>query len=228
MTTTPSYRARSQYVGRTARHYDADRQRTWYDRWKWHREHAAVSRALQDLAPVGALLDLPTGTGRFLLQFGDFSATVVGADISLAMLGLARHRLLEASRDAARVRLVSAEAERLPFAEGAFDLVVSIRLFQHLPPPVIVPILRELVRVTRRGVLLQAPLRQPWSRALRYYARGSAPVPRTSALPIDRSRYFPTTRKQFESLLAEHGLRLRSLRSVTWSGGQLRLTHVDR
>lgn len=224
------YRARGQYFGEVARSYDAVRQRSLYDRWKWRREHAAVARALAALAPVGPVLDLPTGTGRYLAQLarrGPAAATV-GADISPQMLALARRRSGDAP-PGSRIALLAAEAEHLPFADGTFDLVLSIRFFQHLPPGAVGPILAELQRVSRRGVLLQAPLAQRLSPAVRALSRllhrvtgGRLGSPVRQA----RSRFFPASRGELDRLLAERGLRVHSSRVVTWRGGQLRLLHV--
>ena len=231
-TTSPPdrYHARGQYFGDVARGYDAARQRSVYDRWKWRREHAAVARALAAISPVGRILDLPTGTGRFLGQLAARASNglTVGADISPDMLGLA-HQRLGALSAVAIPALVAAEAERLPFGDGSFDIVVSIRFFQHLPVNTVAPLLRELCRVSQRGVLVQVPLSHALSPAVRGASRllhrltGShigSPVRQVS------SRYFPCRRHQLDSLLRDLGLRVHSARAVTWWAGQLRLVHV--
>lgn len=236
---TPDYKARGQYFGDTAHGYDARRQRSAYDRWKWRREHAAVGRALAELAPVAGVLDLPTGTGRFLGQLAaratppGVAAQTVGADISLDMLDLSRCRIAEddLSSHGGPISLLAAEAERLPFADGAFDLVVSIRFFQHLPPAAVGPILAELHRVSRRGVLVQAPLAQDLSPAVRATSRllhRFSGGRLGSLVRQDTRRFFPTSRADLNGMLADLGLRVHSSRVVTWRGGQLRLIHVHR
>lgn len=226
------YRARNQYVGDVALHYDEIRQRTLYDRWKWRREHAAVGRALADLGPVESVLDLPTGTGRFLRQLGARApgARTVGADISLGMLAIASRHLTGEHASTSPSTLVGAEAERLPFADGTFDLVLSIRFFQHLPVGAVGPILAELCRVSRRGVVLQVPLAQRLSPIVRPVARWLLRTASGGRLgfPVarERTRFFPASPNDFEALLAGLGLRVHSYRAVTWRGGQLRLVHV--
>jgi SAM-dependent methyltransferase len=225
-TDAPAYRARGQYQGKTAADYDADRQRTRYDRFKWGREQERLVATLRRLAPRGRILDVPTGTGRLLDAIGSVASEVVGADISLDMLGLAA--------DGRRpVPLLASEAERLPFPDDSFDLVVSIRFFQHLPESSIIPILTEMLRVSRQGALIQAPVSKPTSTAIKTVVdaarfalhRGSGPrPPLRAARPAHR--YFPLPVSEFEALLGRSGMALASSEYVTWPGAQLTLMHV--
>jgi SAM-dependent methyltransferase len=85
--------------------------------------HNAVMDAEQRaMAPIieaarpGTALDVGTGTGRYLPLIAAAGARrVVGADLSMAMLG----------RRQADASVVCADACRLPFADARFDLVVS-------------------------------------------------------------------------------------------------------
>ena len=94
-----------------------------YDsRWAAYVE-ASVRETLSrlDLASTGALLDIGCGTGALLGAVAAASPGVAltGADPSPEMLAVARQRL------GAAATLECAPAERLPFADGAFDIVVS-------------------------------------------------------------------------------------------------------
>jgi SAM-dependent methyltransferase len=91
-------------------------------------EHlAALAAAVSRLeAPPAAALDLGTGTGAGALwlarQFPE--ARVTGLDISEAMIEQARAKLhAELSR---RVEFLVGDADRLPFADGSFELVAQI------------------------------------------------------------------------------------------------------
>ena len=56
--------------------------------------------------------------------------------------------------------LAAAEARRLPFADGALDLVVSNSLLHHVPDPT--PVLDEIARVVHpAGSVLLRDLRRP-------------------------------------------------------------------
>jgi len=75
------------------------------------------------------LLDVGAGTGTLLaaLRATYPDALAVGADLALGMCHTASNRLAGAG-----VQLVNADAERLPFADGSFDLVLSSSTFQWL------------------------------------------------------------------------------------------------
>ena len=102
------------------------------------------------------ILDLGCGTGesvRHLSQFG----RVVAVDLSDLALGFCRHKKLTG--------LVQADAVRLPFADGSFDLVCGLDILEHLDDEQAA--LAEIRRVCRPGgqILLTVPaLPMLWSR----------------------------------------------------------------
>ena len=89
----------------------------------------AVLRALQ-ADPPARILDIGCGTGRLTLrltrEFAD--RHVVGCDFSRGMLAQARARSLS-------LALARGDAQRLPFADGSFDAVVSTEAFHWFPDP---------------------------------------------------------------------------------------------
>jgi malonyl-CoA O-methyltransferase len=92
-----------------------------------------------------AVLDLGCGTGRHALWLAAEGATVTGVDFSAGMLDAARRK-----PGAARVRFVVHDLDRpLPFEDGAFDLVVSGLVLEHLRDPGL--FFREVRRVLRPG-----------------------------------------------------------------------------
>ncbi len=76
------------------------------------------------------VLDIGAGTGMLLRELAGLypHADLVGLDLALGMCQAARANLDEASS----VRLLTGDAERLPFSDRAFDLVVSTSTFQWL------------------------------------------------------------------------------------------------
>jgi demethylmenaquinone methyltransferase/2-methoxy-6-polyprenyl-1,4-benzoquinol methylase len=112
---------------------------------RWHR--FLVDRI--DVEPDDHVLDVCTGTGavaeRLVLAR---RCRVTGLDQSEAMLAVARARLEEAGV-AQRVALVQGEAERLPFADGAFDALTVTYLLRYVDDPAAT--LSELARVVRPG-----------------------------------------------------------------------------
>ena len=96
---------------------------------------------------TGRILDAGVGTGRNM-PFYPRTATVVGLDLSAAMLARARRRREAA---AAPVLLLQADATRLGIANGACDAAVASFLFCVLPDELQLPALAELRRVVKQG-----------------------------------------------------------------------------
>ena len=105
--------------------------------------------ALVSAAPVGPsdrVLDVATGTGLVAAALvRRHGCHVVGVDQSAEMLARARARLAGDPR----VELRVGEAERLPFADGAFDAVTFTYLLRYVDD--VPATLRELARVVRPG-----------------------------------------------------------------------------
>ena len=70
--------------------------------------------------PGRRVLDVGTGSGPVALAAAEAGADVVGVDVSPELLDVAR-----ATRPGAAVEWVFADAQRLPFADGEFDAVLS-------------------------------------------------------------------------------------------------------
>lgn len=111
------------------------------DLGRLYREAEAIG-ALPDGA---AVLDVPCGGGVALrgVRPGQ-DVRYVAADIAPAMLERTRR---EAERRGVGVELTEADASALPFADAAFDLVVSFTGLHCFPDPE--RAVRELARVTR-------------------------------------------------------------------------------
>lgn len=99
-----------------------------------------------------ALLDVACGTGRFLGQLAQaFPALpMTGIDLSAAYLEEAARHL----RGRRTIRLLQANAERLPFADQSQDIVTCIYLFHELPQDVRRLVAAEMGRVLKPGGLL--------------------------------------------------------------------------
>ena len=103
--------------------------------------------------PEASILDVGGGHGQLTLPLCREGRTVttLGSDESC------RHRVREAV-EAGRCRFVTGNVIELPFADGAFDLVLCFRLLTHCERwPELV---RELCRVARRGVIADYPTSQ--------------------------------------------------------------------
>jgi ubiquinone/menaquinone biosynthesis C-methylase UbiE len=95
----------------------------------------------------GHILDAGVGTGRNF-PFYPPSATVLGIDISPAMLNRAERRRSSAN---AAVELRQMDVASLDLPEASFDAAVATFLFCVLPEELQLPALRELGRVVKPG-----------------------------------------------------------------------------
>jgi ubiquinone/menaquinone biosynthesis C-methylase UbiE len=151
-----AYRARLAYqdpeVGET---YEADRFTSLTGHYRLWREKRAVEKVLRALPSGSRVLDCPCGTGRWWPALAQRGATIVGADLSPAMLDHARIR---ARHSGQAIALHEADAEALPFADASFDAVFSYALTKHLPRLAQYRVLAEFGRVARSTVLCSVPV----------------------------------------------------------------------
>jgi SAM-dependent methyltransferase len=111
------------------------------------RATAFAIEPLLDAAGVRAgdrVLDVGCGLGTLSAAAAARGATVVGADLAAGMLAEARRRHPE-------VEFVLADAEALPFPDGAFDVALGAFIVNHLPHPERAA--AELARVAGRVAL---------------------------------------------------------------------------
>ncbi len=103
---------------------------------------------LLDLNDDEYLLDLGSGTGSFLLvaKKKHPKTKMAGIDIDPKVLELARKKFQKERVD---VELIEASANKLPFKDKTFDVVVSSLIFHHLPTEVKKEVLKEVYRVLK-------------------------------------------------------------------------------
>jgi len=100
--------------------------------------------------PLGALLDVGTGTGRMAELFAPDAAHVTAFDKSPEMLRIARARLQ--ALPAEQHDLVQGDFTALPFAPDSFDTVLFHQVLHYAQAPEAV--LAEAARVARPGARL--------------------------------------------------------------------------
>jgi ubiquinone/menaquinone biosynthesis C-methylase UbiE len=118
-----------------------------YDPFLWLGERTGVRALRKELLAQarGCTVDIGSGTGLNLPHYPD------GLDLVLAEPDAAMHAHLEKRfrRTGRPARLIDAPAEKLPFADGSVDTVVSTFVLCTVDDPDLA--LQEIVRVLRPG-----------------------------------------------------------------------------
>ncbi|MBI5345149.1 MAG: class I SAM-dependent methyltransferase [Deltaproteobacteria bacterium] len=103
-------------------------------------------------------LDAGCGTGIYTIELLRRGALATGADNSEAMLSAARAKAL---REGLKMEFITADAARLPFPDGHFDIVISIGMLCFIKEGD--RALTEMHRVLKPGGRLVVGLLNRWS-----------------------------------------------------------------
>ena len=194
-----------------------------FDRWAGRYERSPLQRlifepvhrvmlevAASEVPDAAAILDVGCGTGRLLRAASEVfpNARLEGVDAAGEMVRQAQ-ALLPAD---SRIRVQQAVAERLPFADGSFDLVFSTMTFHHWADQ-------------RRGVAEVARVLRPEGRWLLadFVATGLMRYVRRAF----RLRRFPEMR-DLEPVLLSAQLGVASRRRVAGVGSQVPVLVIRR
>lgn len=96
---------------------------------------------------VNSVLDVGCGDGRLLRELPN-RLMAVGVDYAMNSLRRSVKNGIHAS------------ADRLPFADASFDLVLCCEMLEHLPDEMFQKTLRELERVARKHILISVPYKE--------------------------------------------------------------------
>ncbi len=138
-----------------AQSFDAD-QIAVHERATWNRCAAIYETTLvpftqlgyelavetQLVGPDKKILDIGCGPGVFTARYARAGAEVVGIDFSEQMIRIAKDQF-------PKIDFRVADAERLPFEDGSFDLIVGIHILHHLARPRVV--FEAVCRVAKPG-----------------------------------------------------------------------------
>ncbi len=186
--------------------------------WRWRTTRLVPP---QDSAPI---LDLCTGTGDLALAYDRAAAgrvPITGADFCHEMLLLAQQKTHQ-RQAASRIRYLEADAQRLPFADDAFQITTVAFGLRNVTDTD--RGLAEMVRVTQPGgrvAILEFSQPRHWlfGRLYRFYFRRLLPL---IGQAISRSKdkaycYLPASVLEFPDgeALAER-LRRQGLAEVRW------------
>src|SRR5688572_9173912 len=119
-----------------ARRYFEAHAATWDSIRSLHIADAEIERAIAGLLvdrPLGALLDIGTGTGRMLELFAPKAKSAIGIDRSSEMLRLARVKLEEAGIAGASLR--QGDMYALPLGDRSADSIILHQVLHYAQQP---------------------------------------------------------------------------------------------
>lgn len=204
-----SYPAKEQYSNKDiASEYDKERFSSIIGKIiDWREKHIilkAMGSSNHDFKC--GVLDIPCGTGRLSYFLSEQGYDLVAADISSEMLvqvklkekSLGRHQDID---------LVNADAECLPFSKDAFDIVVSLRLFGHLPPNIRKKVLGEFHRISKSRIVVAYYMQKSIQGLLRKQRRKKA-----------ETQWYPITRADLLEEIESVGLKIEGEWPLTFYG----------
>jgi ubiquinone/menaquinone biosynthesis C-methylase UbiE len=125
--------------------FDGDR-KCGYGGYKYDGRWKSVVKRMQEhykLVDNAAILDIGCAKGFMLHDFKELmpQATIAGIDVS--------QYAIDNAMESVKPYLKIASAEKLPYPDKSFDLVISINSIHNLPPERLKTALREIQRVCR-------------------------------------------------------------------------------
>ena len=128
--------------------------------------------------PGDRVLDIACGTGNVTIPLARRGAVVTGVDIAPNLLVQARER---AAAEGLTIRFDEGDAEALPYAAGAFDVVTTMFGAMFAPRPAMTA--SEMARVLRPGGLLAMGNWTPTGFMGQMFRVGASHVPPSPGIP---------------------------------------------
>lgn len=98
------------------------------------------------------ILDVACGTGRLLSEIIKLDKNIeyTGLDTSRVMFAELKKKANKMKKGS-KIKLVLADAEKMPFKDNSFDLVFTYHLLWHIPQENQKKVIKEMIRVTDKG-----------------------------------------------------------------------------
>lgn len=157
---------------------------TKWARFTMWRQRTLVEKLLKqcDLTASDRVLDIPCGTGLISKILLNNPASVIGSDISLEMMDLARG---QSGKDGFR-RLVQADITAPPFVKESFACVVVLALMHRLHEDLRRDVLLEVASLSSRFVIISYSVENRSQRMKQRILKTLRPshIPAPSSVPL--------------------------------------------
>lgn len=114
------------------------------------REQLCIANALAKCRPH-TVFDIPCGTGKLAKVLHSTASHIVGGDISIEMMELAKPYYTNSPPFSGAI---CCDAVQLPFARASYDCVICLRLLHRTPDEIRKRIIAELSRITKQYVII--------------------------------------------------------------------------
>ncbi|MEO2036927.1 MAG: class I SAM-dependent methyltransferase [Planctomycetaceae bacterium] len=139
-----------------ASEYDAVRFTGRSGRFVFETDKAIINRLIEQTG-AKRIVDVPVGTGRVLQYLRGRDLDVTGVDVTDEMLAESKK-----VADPQRHHLLKGNAAELPFEDGEFDCLISLRFFHLFEPAERRVFAEEFLRVVRPGGFLIVSFTNGW------------------------------------------------------------------
>lgn len=194
----PAVRIHDEQAGLFAQRYDAMADDPYYDVFSYTRKKIdeVLDQQLESTPSGARLLDVGCGTGHQLSKYASRGFVAAGCDPSLEMLSRAR----AANPD---MPIAQADGRSLPYADSAFDVVLSIEVMRYLAEPELV--LREFARVLTPGGLALVTFAPRFSTSL--YPLVNKVTSRVKVGQLSKVKQYFHTQQELRTMFGRAGFR---------------------
>ncbi|NOX59582.1 MAG: class I SAM-dependent methyltransferase [Planctomycetes bacterium] len=141
-----------------AKHYDTDREVNRATRYYFDCSYRAIESLMDDTSRDTVHVDMPVGTGKFLIHLRQrgHSHRMIGIDLAAGMLEVCADHSKQTGAD---LVLSMGDAYCLPLPDNSVDVFTCLRLMHLLPKASWPQVVGEIRRVLRPGGLMIIELR---------------------------------------------------------------------
>lgn len=145
------------------------------------------------------VLDLGSGRGLYTGELARYGAIAVGVDLNRESLREARAQLGQGP-----CYFLCADADKLPFRDGVFDMVLSVEVLTHIPPQARARVFGAVARVLKDGGCANYTLHNRLRLTLSRWVRGRRAL---EMYPTNNLDVWPLNSSQARAAIHACGMR---------------------